>query len=163
MVHFFYNLDYDDDLPDGMDMSPLQLHTRMFALADQYDIPSLSTIAVEKYSSRCAASWMPMEFLASVQDIYETTPVCIRELRDMACTIIRKHLPEMLDNKEVAEIYERTLVEEPEFAKDLLQSYVSSSLYGDCMTCVSSQPMEALQARCKKCGKGNSGFHLYRS
>jgi hypothetical protein len=135
----------------------------MFALADQYDILDLGNIAVEKYSSRCAASWMPMEFLASVQEIYKTTPACIRDLRDMACTIIRKHLPEMLDNKEVAEFYERTLVDVPEFARDLLNSYVSKCLYSYCMTCGSSQLMEVLQARCKKCGKGNSGFHLYRS
>ena len=78
MVHFFYNLDYDGHPPDGTDMSPLQLHARMFALADHYDVLSLSTITVEKYSSRSAVSCMPIEFLASVQDIYETTPVRIR-------------------------------------------------------------------------------------
>lgn len=38
MVHFFYNVDYHDELPEGVDISPLQLHARMFALADQYEL-----------------------------------------------------------------------------------------------------------------------------
>jgi len=66
MVNFFYNMDYDDDLPDEADMSPLQLHAQIFVLADQYDIPGLSTIALKKYPYRCAVSWVPMEFLASI-------------------------------------------------------------------------------------------------
>jgi speckle-type POZ protein len=163
MINFFYNMDYDDDLPDEADMSPLQLHARMFALADQYDIPGLSTIALEKYSSRCAVSWVPMEFLASIQDVYETTPICIRQLRDTACMAIRKHLPKMLDDTDVAEMYEKILVENPGFVRDLLRSYVCNPLYGRCSLCCSNQPMEAHKVSCKKCRMGCSGSDLYHS
>jgi hypothetical protein len=161
MVTFFYNTDYDDDLPDGTELSLLQLHTRMFALADQYEILNLSTIAAKKYCSRCAVSWTPTEFLASIRDVYGSTPSCVRNLRDSACMAIRKHLPQMLDDESIAKLYEETLTENPDFAKDLLKSYVNEPFYGNCSTCGSNQPMEALQARCKKCRKGNSGFWLY--
>lgn len=163
MVAFFYNLDYDNDLPEEADMSLLQLHVRMFALADQYDIPGLSVLAADKYSSRCVVTWRPMEVLTSIPDVYGTTPLYIRQLRDTACTAIREHLPRMLQDKDVEETYEMILAEIPEFTKDLLRSYVSNPLYGDCQWCGSCQPMEALQGRCKKCKKGNSGFGLYHS
>lgn len=161
MVHFFYSMDYDDEMPDGVDMSPLQLYTRMFALADLYGISSMSAFAVEKYTSRCDAAWMPTEFLASIHDVYETTPSCVKTMRELVCKTIREHLPSMLDSEDVAEMFERVLVERTEFANDLLKSYVSSSLYGHCTACGSDQPMEALQARCKKCGKGASSLRSF--
>lgn len=158
LVDFFYSSEYDDCLPEDADISLLQLHARMFALADQYDIPGLSNLAAEKYSSRCTASWTPLELIVSLQDVYETTPVSIRQLRNIACMAVRKHLPEMLNNKEVAEMYDKVLSETPDFTKDLLRCYVSNPLYGHCQSCRSFQPMEALQGRCKKCKRGNSGF-----
>ena len=161
MVTFFYNADYDDELPDGTEFSRLQLHIRMFALADKYDIPDLSIVAAKKYSSGCDTSWNPSEFLTSIRDVYETTPPSSRTLRNLACIAIRMHLPQMLDDESIGGMYEETLTESPEFAKDLLRSYVHNPLYGSCATCGSSQPMEVLQARCRKCGKGNSGFCFY--
>lgn len=158
MVRFFYDMDYDDNLPEETDMSLLQLHARMFALADVYDIPGLRAIAQEKYSSRCAV-WRPREFLESIHDVYERTPTTIRQLRDAACIAIRKNLPKMLEDEGIAGFYEEILTEIPEFTKDLLRSYVRAHFYGDCNSCGSNQPMEALQARCKKCWKGNSGFY----
>jgi hypothetical protein len=38
MFHFFYNMDYDDNMPEEKDISLLLLHVRMFALSDLYDI-----------------------------------------------------------------------------------------------------------------------------
>ncbi|KAF2802865.1 uncharacterized protein BDZ99DRAFT_548055, partial [Mytilinidion resinicola] len=160
MVSFFYDMDYDDNLPEETDISLLQLHARMFALADEYDIQGLSTIAQEKYSSRCAV-WRPREFLESIHDVYGRTPTTTRQLRDAACMAIRKNLPKMLEDEGIAGFYEEILTEIPEFTKGLLRSYVEAPFYRECISCSSNQPMEALQARCKKCGKGNSGFHWY--
>lgn len=132
LVNFFYSSEYDDCLPEDANVSLLQLHARMFSLADQYDIPSLSNLAAEKYSSRCIASWTPLELLVSLQDVYETTPLSIRRLHNTACMAVRKHLPGMLDNKEVAEMYEKVLSETPDFKKDVLRCYITNPLYGHC-------------------------------
>ncbi|PVH94118.1 hypothetical protein DM02DRAFT_694091 [Periconia macrospinosa] len=56
LVAFFYQADYSSDMPSGPEISPLQLHVRMFAIADQYEIPRLAAIAADKYSSECTAS-----------------------------------------------------------------------------------------------------------
>jgi len=66
----------------------------------------------------------------------------------------------MLDNTDVAEMYEKILAKNQGFAKDLLRSYAHNPLYGNCPPCGSSQLMEALQVRCKKRRKGNPGFGL---
>jgi hypothetical protein len=153
LVNFFYDSEYDDCLPEDADLSLLQLHARMFALADQYDIPGLKTLAAEKYSSRCTTS-QTLELLVSLRDVYETTPPSIRRLRHTAYIAVRKRLPEILRNKEASEMYDKILSEIPDFTKDLLRCYVSDPVYGHCQSCCSHQPMELLQARCKKCKKG---------
>ena len=167
MVDFFYSMDYDDGTPEvteqeaGPRLSLLQLHARMFALGDRYDIPGLRDMAVKKYSSRCAVSQDPLELLGSVCDVYRRTPGSIRQLRNATCILIRKKLPKMLEDEAAMTVYEMVLSEIPEFTKDLLGIFVKAPLCGDCSTCGSNQAFEALQVRCKRCGKGSSSFHLY--
>ena len=164
MVQFFYSMSYDDDIPEVTEretaslISLLQLHARMFALGDRYDIPGLRDVAVKKYSSRCAVSWKPLEFVESICDIYERTPSSLRHLRNAACIRMRKNLPNMLDDEAVANAYENVLDQVPDFTKDLLRIYVNAPLYGDCSTCGSNQAFEALQVRCNGCGKGRPGL-----
>ena len=130
----------------------------MFALGDRYDIPGLRDVAVKKYSSRCAVSCDPFELIESICDVYERTTASVRQLRNAACIMMRKKLPKMLDDEAA---YEKVLSEVPEFTKDMLATYVKAPLCGDCSTCGSNQAFEALQVRCKRCGKGSSSFHFY--
>ncbi len=164
MVTFFYSMNYDDDIPEATEqetplhISLLQLHARMFALGDRYDIPGLRDVAVKKYSSRCVIFLEPVEFLESIYDVYERTPTSIKQLRNAACTQMRKNSLEILDNKIAATVYEKVLVEVPEFTRNMLELYVRAPSYGECTTCCSNQAFEVLQARCKRCGKGRSGL-----
>lgn len=88
MVNFFYSMDYDDDISEvteqesGPRLSLLQLHARMVALGDRYDIPGLRDVAVKKYSSRCAVSCDPLELITSICDVYERTTASVRQLRN---------------------------------------------------------------------------------
>jgi hypothetical protein len=163
MVNFFYSMNYDDEIPEetGDETRPpislLQLHARMFALGDRYDVPGLRDTAVKKYSSRATVPGVPLELLESIYDVYKGTPASVRQLRDAAGILVRKSLPKMLDEAAVATAYEKVLDEVPEFTKELLGIYVKAALYGECYTCGSNQGMEALQVRCMRCGKGRSG------
>lgn len=163
MVDFLYSMSYDDEIPKqteqeagNQSFSLLQLHARMFALGDRYDIPGLRDVAVKKYSSRIVVSWEPLEFLESIYDVYRRTPPSVRQLRDAAGNLMRKNLRKMLDDKVIAISYEKVIDELPEFTKDILGIFVKVPLYGDCNTCNSYQAFEALQIRCKRCGKGVS-------
>jgi hypothetical protein len=126
----------------------------MFLLADQYDIPGLLCIAAKKFHARCVNSWNALEFLHSMRNLYKLTPPSIIRLRETACVVIRGHLPEMLDDASTADCYAKTVLQVPEFAKDLLQSYIDRPLIGYCDTCRSNQSLECLQTRCRNCNKG---------
>lgn len=102
-----------------------------------------------------------VEFLTSVKDVYEATPDSVRALRDTACTIAQKHLPQMCQDEDISTLYEQTLDEAPGFAKDLLKRYTGNSLYGYCTSCGPGQAMEVLQARCLTCRRGNTGGQSY--
>jgi hypothetical protein len=157
MIDFFYSTDYDEDLPEIANTSALQLHAQMFLLADQYDIPGLLFIAAKKFRARCVNSWDALEFLQSMRELYKLTPPSIIRLRETACVVIRGRLPEMLDDAVTADCFEKTVLEIPDFAKDLLSAYISRPLMGYCDTCRSNQSMECLQTRCQNCNKGQGG------
>jgi hypothetical protein len=155
LVQFFYSLNYSGMVPEDTGMSPLQLHAKMFGLADEYDIPGLLRVAASKYSARCVDSWEPLEFLTSIPNVYDAAPTNVSLLCHTACMAIRKRLPEMLNDKAVAERYKQTVSENPEFATDLLQTYIESPLYLPCSNCGSHQSMKVVQgwaSRCKRCG-----------
>lgn len=164
MVNFFYSLSYDNNIPEATEqeipshISPLQLHARMFAIGDRFDIPGLRDVAVKKYSSRCAIPSEPLEFIESICDVYERIPASVRQLRNAACILLRKNLLKMLDDEVFPTVHDKVLIEVPEFTRDMLQLYVKAPLNGDCSTCGSNQAFEALQVRCKRCGKGRSGL-----
>jgi hypothetical protein len=157
MIDFFYSTDYDGDVLEVANTSVLQLHAQMFLLADQYDIPGLLSIAAKKFRARCIDSWDALELLQSMRDLYKLTPPSMIRLREFACVVIRGHLPEMLDDAVTAECFEKTVLEVPEFAKDLLIGYIDRPLMDYCDTCRSNQSMECLQTRCQNCNKGQGG------
>jgi len=131
MVQFFYNMDYDDEVKgiEGKDISRLQVHVRMFAIGDKFDIPVLRSLAAEKYGNRCSLSWNDLEFLGSIREIYTSTPDSIPELRNVAVSVALCKVQDMQKSKDVKEVYEGLLKEVPEFARHLLSEYVN---YGEC-------------------------------
>src|SRR5271156_1713249 len=124
MVNFFYSMNYDDEIPEetGDETRPpislLQLHARMFALGDRYDVPGLRDMAVKKYSSRVAVPGAPLELLESIYDVYKGTPASVRQIRDTADVLVRKNLPKMLDEAAVATAYEKVLTEVPSLRRN---------------------------------------------
>ncbi|KAK7178354.1 BTB/POZ domain-containing protein [Paraphaeosphaeria sporulosa] len=161
MIRFFYKMDYDGDLPEGEIQSNLQLHARMFALGDQYDIAGVCASAEAKYWQMCIKAWDPLDFLSSVPVIYESTPTSVLGLRKTACNAVRKYLPTMLDNTDTAECFEETISENPAFATDLLRSYINNPLFGYCRVCRLDCGMDPLQTRCQKCNKGQSSSQTH--
>jgi hypothetical protein len=59
----------------------------------------------------------------------------------------------MLNDETISNHYDHAVTEHPDFAKDLLQSYVDP-VFKHCYVCRSHQRMEILQVRCKVCKKG---------
>lgn len=75
---------------------------------------------------------------------------------DCSATKNRLH-GDTIDDAVTAECYEKIVLAIPEFARDILQSYIQSPLLGFCDTCRSKQSMGSLQTRCQNYNKGQGG------
>ena len=93
------------------DMSSLQLHARMLALAklaksDVYGV------------------------LRAIPDIYALAPDSVRELRDRTLKFLRTNLDKEVQKPSVKSVYDEVVSGNPDFMKEFLESYVMSPLLG---------------------------------
>ena len=155
MLKYFYTGKYNEPINESKDLR-LQLHVQVltYILADKYDIPTLMGLAEKKFKAtldRCP----PVEaYLSVVRDVYNI-PTPSNALRTIAVDYARMKFRDIMESPDLG-ILRATLQDEPEFAFDVLQSFVKAPLRGRCSStsCGPNQEAEALQARCKKCGKG---------
>jgi hypothetical protein len=158
LLQYFYTGDYiemsEEDDSAHSDMSALQLHARVFALADKYDVKDLCVLSAEKYSSRLEKDFNVVDFLESIPDVYHLTAPQVRTLRDFVLHFARKNLETALHHSSHSKVYDDITSEVPTFTKDLLDSYVASPILADCYNCGPTMAMQALQVRCRKCSRG---------
>jgi hypothetical protein len=154
LIDYFYTADYDEIVNEpGTDevISGLQVHARMFALADKYDIEGLLVLSSEKFSNRFRSSPNGLELLESVPDVYALTPPSVKILRNKVTLCARINLKTSLRDQSVREVYERIATEHPDFVKDVLDLYIRAPLFGNCLTCGNYNAVQTLQARCLTC------------
>ncbi|EED11743.1 conserved hypothetical protein [Talaromyces stipitatus ATCC 10500] len=151
-VQFLYTGDYTISEKDheGVDLSPMQYHARVFALADKYDVKTLCDLAANKYYDRLKNDFDYVEFLDSIPDVYQRTLPQSR-LRILAVRFSRERIEDALRDNSNLEKYDNIASQVPAFTKDLLDSYITCPILADCEKCGPDQPMRALQARCRKC------------
>lgn len=159
MVDYLYTGSYDDKRSAASDeiiesTSAAKYNARMFALADKYQIDDLQTLSVRKYSNAIGERCVLNTFFESVPDVYLTTPDTARALRDAALSFARCHLGTSLQIPDIQMAFDKVSMDVPDFARELLNSFLKAPVRGSCSTCGPHQPMEILQCRCKTCGKG---------
>lgn len=124
LISFFYSMDYDDGLAESSNESIFQLHARMFASADAYDIPGLLSRENGKYRERCIKAWDSLEFLLAVPAVFKLTRASLFGLQQAACVAVRTYLPGMLEDSMIAENSKKNLCANPAFARCLLENYI---------------------------------------
>jgi hypothetical protein len=67
LVQFLYNMGHDDVKSSDASVSVLQLHARMFALVDKYEILDLLSIAANRYSAKYRTSGNPQNSYRPLQ------------------------------------------------------------------------------------------------
>ncbi|PTU19813.1 hypothetical protein P175DRAFT_0524143 [Aspergillus ochraceoroseus IBT 24754] len=157
LVDYLYTLDYNENLRTlnqecPSPISGLQVHARMFALADKYDIKALQVLSSEKYSNMLESSSIGSEFLGSIPDVYTLTPPSVKALRDKVARFARINLENYLQDPSSREVYKRIAIDVPDFLQDLLDLYIMNPLTGFCYRCNPLSTMQALQTPCHKCG-----------
>jgi len=60
------------DVPEGNE-SQLPVHSKMYTIADKYDVPGLKQLAREKFSQATKRFWKADEFMVAAEHAYTTT------------------------------------------------------------------------------------------
>ncbi|KAK5135598.1 hypothetical protein LTR08_005078 [Meristemomyces frigidus] len=85
----YESYDEEDELPE--DESHLILHTRVYALAEKYDIPSLKALARSKFETAMACHYDSPELPEAIEEVYCSTIDNDRGLRDIVLDLFRYH------------------------------------------------------------------------
>lgn len=163
MVYFLYGGNYGTSMKgeEGYgSVSGLQVHARMFALGDKYDIPALREFAANKFLTRLTTFSTDLDILGCVPDVYRLTPPSVRSLREMLSKEARLRLEKYLKDLESREAFESVTTEVPEFVTDVLDMLVKTPLLASCFKCARIKPMTLVQAKCCDCRYINASVFL---
>ncbi|KAF5581144.1 hypothetical protein FPCIR_10319 [Fusarium pseudocircinatum] len=159
MVEYLYTGTYE--IPEDAD---LFTHASMFTLADKYGIGGLQALASKKYLECLDESCDYHDFASSISQVYKLPEETSKTLRVGALVMARENLGTALSATELGEVIDEFLYDCPEFARDLLKLSLRFPLMGTCSNsaCESggAVPIEVLQCRCRKCGKGGASAGL---
>ena len=94
MVHFMYHLDYEVPPND----SSMLFHTRVYQIADKYDVQSLKQLARTKLNTAIVElrGWEEADFPDVINLVWTTTPPHDRGLRDIVSATSFKHLDTLM-------------------------------------------------------------------
>ncbi|THX83748.1 hypothetical protein D6D05_03422 [Aureobasidium pullulans] len=99
--------DEDDDCEYETDDSNLLTHTRVYALAEKYDIPALKALAKTKFEMAMACYYDSPEFADAIEEVYCSTIDNDRGLRDVVIQAFRNH-PQLASTRDVFGVIKRT-------------------------------------------------------
>ena len=154
MLNFFYTADYDVDTEDCK-VAHLKLHAQMYSLADKYCIDSLMELAKDKYVEELRKNPTVDDYLSSIPEVY-VPPATNKALRSYAVAFGRKVLYKALKKDNTETQLRQVICEIPEFGYDILEAFIISPILGNCQNCGSTQVADALQTRCRRCGRGGT-------
>ncbi|TKA62077.1 hypothetical protein B0A49_13128 [Cryomyces minteri] len=104
----------EEEEEDLMESPNLVTHSRVYALAEKYDIPSLKLLAAQKFEVALACWFDSNEIPDAIEDVYHGTIDSDRGLRDIVIQALRCQ-PTMAYRKDVKSL----LPEVPQFAEEL--------------------------------------------
>lgn len=99
--------DYDSDDEYETDESHLLTHTRVYALAEKFDIPALKDLARSKFEMAMACFYDSPEFADAIIEVYCSTIDTDRGLRDIVLQAFRSH-PQLASTQDVYNVIKET-------------------------------------------------------
>ncbi|PSN72528.1 hypothetical protein BS50DRAFT_545130 [Corynespora cassiicola Philippines] len=96
--------------------NPLLIHSKMYEIADKYDVAGLKDLVKEKFDCACQSLWYSPEFPVAAHHAFSTTPEKDKGLRDIISKTLASHM-ELIDEPAI----ESLLTEFNGFAFGLLK------------------------------------------
>ena len=96
--------------------SPAEIHARIYAIGDKYEMPGLRDCAKQKFDSTIKRGWYPESFLSIIKLAYESCGAQKDGLRTIVCNVALENVSNLkCDSNFVA-----LLQEQREFANDFI-------------------------------------------
>ncbi|KAI4664486.1 uncharacterized protein J4E88_010738 [Alternaria novae-zelandiae] len=76
------------------------LHTKIYEIADKYEVKGLKDLAREKFKRSCEQFWDNDVFAVAAHHVFSTTPDSDKGLRDLVSLTISKHMC-LMDKPEI--------------------------------------------------------------
>ncbi|KAK5011378.1 hypothetical protein LTR28_003573 [Elasticomyces elasticus] len=114
----------EEEEQELVESSDLVTHSRVYALAEKYDIPLLKLLARQKFEVALACWFDSSEIPDAIEDVYCGTIDSDRGLRDVVIQALRCQ-PAMAYRKDVKAL----LPDVPQFAEDLRKMQNGQSIY----------------------------------
>jgi hypothetical protein len=142
-LKYFYTGKYNEPINESKDLGlQLQVQVLTYNLADKYDVPTLMGLAENKFKATLDKGPKAEEYLSVVRGAYNV-PTPSNALRIIAVDYARRKFRNIMQSPDL-DILRATLQEEPEFAFDVLQSFVNAPMMGWCSVCGPNQKAEAI-------------------
>lgn len=97
----------DNESSDAFTDAHLLLHTRVYALAEKYDIPPLKQLARAKFETALACYYDSPELAAAIDEVYHSTIDSDRGLRDIVLEAFKVH-PQLAQTPDVYAVIKDT-------------------------------------------------------
>jgi hypothetical protein len=98
----------------------LLLHTDVYMLAEEKDVPALKRLASQQYEAALAGGWNSAEFITSLRHIHEGTPENDRLLWNLAVAFASKNVKDLLKREDFVALCK----EKAEIGFEILRAYV---------------------------------------
>ena len=142
MLQFLYTSNYQDNADGGR---PLLVNAKMYSIGDKYNIPTLKTLATEKFSAALGASWDIVGFPEVIETVYTTTPGSDRGLRDCLAPVLVEHKKELHDHEGFVGLVRNKLAD-GDFAVDVINVWTGHQDRNKCKHCA------VRITKCHSCG-----------
>ncbi|KAI1828216.1 BTB/POZ protein [Xylaria intraflava] len=133
MIQYMYSGTYDarPGMYDSESASRLQMHARVFALADKYQIDELETLSAREYTVSLHDKVDISPFLGSIHDVFNLTPQSKRAMRIAAINFAKNYLgAAMRGSSDLQTRFNDTARDIPDFAQELLESFLMAPVPG---------------------------------
>lgn len=89
-----------DPSPLATNTPNLALHSKMYAAGDQYGVPGLKALALDKFKIQLTRHWDSPEFAEAIHIVYSSTPASDKEMREAVADTLGWH-SQLLDQPEI--------------------------------------------------------------
>jgi hypothetical protein len=104
--------------------NPLLVHSKVYAIADKYDMPGLQAICLRNFQAGMGTVGYRENLVDTLPHIYSSTPLSQTALRQKAAALVKYYSSEIMNEQSLKTKLETACVESGQLAWDILSNVI---------------------------------------